>query len=185
MPRTLFLVNGSGVARLKRRIDETAYWLHLSKAKVLPAGSSAGSGSGGTQDRYVVETLQELWSYRSCSSSSLWLSSSWTRLFRCLLVDSAETVEGPQLQLFFVVVVQVLDKVFDVPVVVQRQGFVETVLKTVEVRSCSSSTRWPSSVTAAWRWVRLGDDFLGALEHSQLRVLEGSRCTMSTPMLST
>ena len=45
-------------------------------------------------------------------------SRSWRRLLLCLLVDSAETKEVPQLQLFFVVVVQFLDKVFDVPAVV-------------------------------------------------------------------
>ena len=45
-----------------------------------------------------------------------------------------------------------LDKVVDTAV--QRQGVVETVQTTVEVRSCSSSTRWPSSVMAAWRWGR-------------------------------
>ena len=41
---TITSVLGSGVVRLERRINETAYWLHLSKAKVLHAGSSSGSG---------------------------------------------------------------------------------------------------------------------------------------------
>ena len=41
MGRTFFLVQGSGVLR---RIDENAYWLHFSKAKVLSTGSSSGSG---------------------------------------------------------------------------------------------------------------------------------------------
>ena len=40
----LFYVWGSGVVRLERRVIETVYQLLLSKAKVLPARSSSGSG---------------------------------------------------------------------------------------------------------------------------------------------
>ena len=39
---------------LERRITETAYWLHLSKAKVLPAASCSGSGVKAPAENFLM-----------------------------------------------------------------------------------------------------------------------------------
>ena len=58
---------------LRCRINETAYWLHLSKAKVLPAGSSSGSGAEAPAENFFIgweELMRSLggavWWWRGC-----------------------------------------------------------------------------------------------------------------------
>ena len=57
--------------------------------------------------------------------------------------------------------------------VLQLEGGCRDSAETVEVRSCSSSTRWPSSVMAAWRW---GARFLRAFSHSVQLDVECPAC---------
>ena len=85
------------------------------------------------------------------------VSSSWTRLlicpFLCMSCSSAENCEGFAVAVFLRGRcpccagrrrgVQLLDMVIDMPVLVH---VVFVVLKTVEIRSCSISTRWSMSL---------------------------------------